>query len=226
MKIGRLMEPVTRQVYTEITRRGVVPAEPYQLHTSEKYPWLGASLDAVDTEGDLLELKNHGDWMKDESDIPGGWYLQCQTQLLITGRARIRLVVLIKGCDMKIFDLEPNAEIQAEILARSKAFWDDMKAGRVPAPTVPEDNDNYKYIWAPVTGSTIELDGFEFNAAGQMREALKKQIKALEEDLDMVEAKVKHALGENEVGVLEDGGYWSWKPDSRGYRKLLYRGPK
>lgn len=225
MKIGRLMESVTRQVYTLKTDRGVVPAEPYQLHVNPLYPWLGASLDAVDTEDDLLELKNHGDWMKDESDIPGGWYLQCQTQLIVTGRKRIRLVVLIQGSDMKIFDLEPNAEIRDEILKRSKQFHEDMLAGRVPAPTVPEDNDNYKYIWTPVAGSTIELDS-ELASLGAMRKAIKDEQKELEERLDRLEARVKYALGENEVGILPDGGYWSWKPNVKGVRSLLYRGPK
>ena len=226
MKIGRLMEGVIREVYFEVTGHRVTKADPYSLHVSERYPWLAASLDGFDPEDGLhVEMKNHAGYMTDEADIPGGWYLQIQTQLLVLDRPKARLAVLVAGSDLKLFDIEANREIQAEIVKRSKAFLDQLQAGIVPPPVCPEDSDAYKYIYQP-NGQTTILEDLDVQGEGQVRETLKQQVKQLEEQIAMIEGRIKHALGDNEVGVLPDGGSWTWKPDKNGRRSLRYKGPR
>lgn len=226
MKIGRLMEPVIRAVYEEVTGHQITKADPYSLHVSDKYPWLGASLDGFDPEiGVHVEMKNHASYMTDESDIPGGWYLQIQTQLLVLERSKARLAVLVAGSDLKIFDIEANPEIQAEIVKRSREFIERVREGRVPPPVSPEDSDAYKYIYQP-NGETVVLEDLDIQGDGAVRDTLKQQVKQLEEQIAMIEGRVKYALGDNEVGVLPDGGSWSWKPDKNGRRSLRYKGPR
>ena len=66
----------------------------------------------------------------------------------------------------------------------------------------------------------------ECEAEGPLRDELKKMA-SIEDQIAMIEGRVKWQLGEAEVqGVLPDGGYWSWKADKNGRRRLYYRGPK
>jgi predicted phage-related endonuclease len=223
MTIGRLIEPVIHQVYTLKTGRKVVAADSYKLHVSAEYPFLGCSLDAQDDEGVILETKNHGDYMRDETDIPAGWYLQMQTQMIVMKVDLIRLVVLTRGSDLAVFEIAANLEVQAEIVARAKAFYDLLQASTPPAPTVPEDNDAYKYIFQARVGESVDL-GEGFEDLGAEREAVTRQIKELEEVRDLLEARVKYAMGEATVAVLPDTGeIWTWNPDKNGRRRLIFK---
>ena len=136
-EIGRLMEKVTREVYELATDRRVVPAEPYELHAfAPDHPGsvprstpstLFSGRPAGAEPRRLHERERH----------PRPLVPQCQTQLLVTKRERIRLVILLRGCDLKIFDLTPNTEVQAEIVKRSRDFMDALEAKRTPSSGVP-----------------------------------------------------------------------------------------
>lgn len=228
MMIGRWQQATNAQAYEYVTRRKLVMADEYHLHVSEQYPWLATSLDASDSEGALVEMKNHGGWLKDEFDLPGYWYLQTQTQLLVTGRNAIRLSILCAGSDLKIFDVAPNPEVQEEIVKRSREFYDMMMdPTAVPPPETPEDNEAYKYLWTPVPKSSIVLsDDEDWDGLGTERAAFKGQIKELEDKISMIEGRVKFELGEKEVGVTPDGGLWSWAANKNGTRVLRYKAAK
>jgi len=216
---GKLMEPVIRARYEAMTGRKIVPADPYTLHVSEKYPWLGTSLDGLDSDGAIVELKNHSDYVSDVSDVPTGWLLQTQTQMLVMGVNLVRLAILCRGCETKIFDLEPHP-VAEKILAKSKAFWDLVQAKVIPRPEFADDNDGIGLLFHD-GGETLALGDDVLELCLQRAAGLDRK-KELIAGIDLVEANLKYDLGNTQVGVFSDGSKVTWKADRNGKRSLRY----
>lgn len=223
-EIGKLMEPVIIARYEAQTGRKVVKADPYTLHVSEKYPWLAASLDAFDSEGVGLELKNHGDFISGVEDIPTGWMLQTQTQMLVMDRKVWRLAIMCRGSEVKIFDLEAHP-VQAKIIEKSKRFFELVQKGEVPEPEFPGDNDGLGFAFYEPTDTVLEADSEKADELLERcleRASYLDQKRELVDALDLTEASIKYALGNATVAVLPDESKVTWKPDKNGRRSLRY----
>lgn len=222
MQYGRLMEPVTIAMYEAQTGRKVVRADSYTLQVSEKYPWLAASLDAFDSEGVMCELKNHDGYMSSADDIPTGWQIQIQTQLIVMNHKKARLVVTCRGCELKVFDIEPHPGAQAAIIKESQAFYELMQKGECPEPRFPADNDGLKaFFCTSKPGEVISL-GDDFHEKVLQRAALLQDKTQIVDSLDLVEADLKFAMGEAEVALFPDDSRLTWKPNVKGVRSLRY----
>lgn len=234
VELGRLFQPSIVKVYEKhVAPIHVIPADEYALHVSEKYPWLAASLDAMDSEGRITEIKNHHAYLSDVADIPTGWIIQVNTQMLVMDTNKARLVICCAGSEVRWFDIEPDAELQAEIVKRSREFWNMVENLEVPPPVEPDDNDGltllYRYLGQGEKSQVLSADYYDM---GIRRQELKDHLKQVEAEIDMIEAKVKYALGSSEVGYFEDyeKARWTWKTTTRKdgavYRTLLFKGAK
>jgi predicted phage-related endonuclease len=219
-EIGKLMEPVIAQAYENQTGRKVVRADSWSLHVSAKYPWLATSLDGVDSEGVILEMKNHDGYASTPADIPTGWLLQTQTQMLVMDVKAVRLVILCRGCELKVFDLEPH-EVQAKIIERSKRFHEMVEAGQVPEPEFPGDNQGLGFAFYEPTDETVNLGDDVLELCLQRAAGLERK-KEIVEELDIVEASIKYSLGNATVGLLPDESKVTWKADKNGRRSIRY----
>lgn len=220
MNIGRLMEPITIACYEEQTGRKVVRADSWSLHVSEKYPWLAASLDAIDSEGCIVEVKNHNDYISSIADVPTGWLLQTQTQMLVMGHQQARLAIMCRGSEVKVFDLESHP-VQAKILEKSKAFYDLLESGTCPEPEFPGDNDGLGFVFDEPTEETLTLgeDVLELCLDRAAKLEAKKQ---LIDEIDLTEAGIKYVMGNATVGLLPDESKVTWKPNKNGVRSIRY----
>jgi putative phage-type endonuclease len=219
MEIGRLVQPIIAQIYEKKTGRKVVPADSYTLHVSEKYPWLATSLDAFDAEGAIVEIKNHADYVRDLSDVPTGWLLQVQTQMLVMDRQLVRLAIMCRGSEVVVLDIEPHP-VQAKILEKSKVFWEQVQSKTCPAPEFPDDNAALGLVFGD-EGENVTL-GDDVLEACLQRAGLLDEKKRIVDELDLVEASVKYAMRSASTAILPDESKVTWKADKNGRRSLRY----
>lgn len=227
MKRGKLSEPIMLQLYEEETGRKVVRAAGDQLNVSEKYPWLGCSLDAMDSDGVYLELKRTTHKFRDAADIPLRWVIQIQHQAVVMGVPMIRLV-MDQPFEMVVVDVPRNEAFIARLLDVTKDFYESLSDDHPPAPKYGDDNDGlsllYRDLYEP--GTAVELDDLELMPVLEELRAAKAAEKAAKGVRDLCEAKLKHALGEAELGLFPDSPEVkvTWKKTAKGFRTLRISG--
>ena len=188
---------------------------------------LATSLDGRAEDGRIVEAKLHGDWIRDLSEVPHGWLFQVQTQLMVTRAPGAILVVLQRGVDLAVFDILPDPELQTEILLRSREFYLRIQEKNPPPPTVSADNEGvtllYKYAGDAAKGLVLNND---YLPLLRQRKELLDRKKEVYNDLDLVEANIKFALGSAESAWIEDAETVkvSWKTSKNGVRQLRVYG--
>lgn len=223
MRRGKLSEPLLLQLYEEETGNKVVRAAGDQLFKSEKYPWLGTSLDAMNDKGVYLELKRTTHKFRTAADIPLRWQIQVQHQMVVMDQPVIDLV-MDQPFEMVIIPVVRNEAFIEKLLEVTKEFYESLSNDAPPYPKYAEDNDGlsllYRELFEP--GSVEELDGLEIMPVLDELADAKRAERAAKERRDLAEAKLKHALGEAEVGLISDYPEVkvTWKKTAKGYRTL------
>jgi predicted phage-related endonuclease len=227
MRRGKLSEPIMLQLYEHETGRKVIRAAGDTLNVSEKYPWLGCSLDAVDSDGVYLELKRTTHKFRTAEEIPLRWVIQTQHQMVVMDVPMVRLV-MDQPFEMVVIEVPRNEAFIERLLVDTKEFYESLSDDHPPAPKYGVENEGlsllYRDLYEP--GSTAELDGLEFEPVLEELSDVKRKQKELEERRSLAEAKLKHALGEAEVGLFPDRPEWkvTWKKTAKGYRALRITG--
>lgn len=222
MTIGKLIEGVVIEMYERMTGLTVVKSAPWVLHVSEEFPWLASSTDASDSEGTLIEIKNHDGYMDKVEDIPSGWHLQCQVEMLVMGKDRMKLVALCRGSRVVIHELVADPIVQRHIIERSKEFFATLQGDRPPAPLYPEDNGDMGKVWSPSRSELqVDLEEDEYALCEEI-EAKKAEAKEVAAERDILEAKLKDTLGYAEWGTFQDrpSARVTWKANKNGTRVL------
>lgn len=142
MKWGRLLEPVVRQEYAERTGQ-VVRLEPHQLIRHPTLPHMFCTPDGITDSGRLYEGKvarSAEGWGEEGSaDIPEAYLIQVQHSLVVTMLPVSDVAVLIGGSDLRIYEVEADAELQEMITEAEAAFWKLVQSGEPPPPKTAED---------------------------------------------------------------------------------------
>lgn len=121
-------------------------------------PWLFASPDGI-TPDAVVECKtarDYTEWGESGTDnIPTDYMIQCQTQMLCTGRQLCWLVVFFSLFDQRIYRIEAHAAMQARIIEHTGKVWSDWQSGIRPEP---QNSDDCRRLWPFLTDETINLD--------------------------------------------------------------------
>jgi len=154
---------------------------------------LGGRTDAWGETGDVLF----------EDQIPASYYVQVQTQLLVTDEEFAWLYALVARRGVCKYKVHAHAATQEAIGNAVDAWWTKhMVNNEAPALTgcskqvlskIPRRKD-----------STIELCRVEEDSVELLAE-LKEQRKAIDGEIRKEEASLIMALADNEVGTLPDG---------------------
>ena len=167
----------------------------------------GATLDGRVDSRTIVEAKTSGllgpstlaQWGEDDSDdIPDGYLLQVQAQLLVSGAELAYLAALIGGRGFAMFRVAPQADLQAAIAAKATAFIASL-AGEVAPPEPPQLDTLKRIRRQPSKVVTIDDDLKErFDEA-------KSNAKIADETKERIQREVLAAMGDAEGGMCSSG---------------------
>jgi len=145
MEWGTRLEPVIRQKYADETRRTVrwPVGDEYGYMQSERYPFMGATLDGMTDDGRGLEIKTSrsgAEWGDEGTDeVPQAYLIQCQHNMIVAGLEVFDIPLLIAGSDFRIYEVPADKELQALIIEREAEFWAMVKSKTPPEPITYAD---------------------------------------------------------------------------------------
>lgn len=140
MRLGKRLEPVIREMFTEETGLKVELAPNCYEHDTE--PWMGGSFDGFVVEADgskaILEIKTSGNdigWGDaGTAEIPDYYRTQVAWYLAISQLPRAYVAALLKGKTFRVYVIERDLALEEAIVASVKEFWTTYVVARVTPP--------------------------------------------------------------------------------------------
>jgi predicted phage-related endonuclease len=163
-----------------------------------------------------LELKSTNafrseDWL---DEPPVHVQIQGQHQLMVTGRAWMSFAVLIGGQDFRWVDVARNENFIAVMRERLAAVWRRVERAD-PPPAGAEDKDILAALYPRASpGTVVDLPALASTWDAD-RDVAVAELGKWMRIKDDSEAKIKAAIGDAEVGLLPDGGRYTWKTIAR-----------
>lgn len=156
-----------------------------------------------------------GEWGEPGSDdVPQSYLVQVMWYLGITGCAIADLAVLIGGSDYRIYTIERDGELIADLQEAAADFWTKhVQAGIAPDPQTVEDA---RHRWPQHLAAKQAVVGFEARDACIRLAEIGEQMKALEKEKDSLQALVMGHMGDAESAVFTAGdpALATWKTQS------------
>jgi putative phage-type endonuclease len=208
MKMGKLLEPVVANLYSERTGRRL--RRPGFMRHAGPDDWMIGQIDRmVLHEPVLVEIKTskrYDGWGPDGSDqIPEDYYCQVQHYIEVSGAERAECAVLLAGSNLRIYPIAKHPEFIQIMMDRERTFWtqhvltgvppslDDTEAcARIIARMFPQEGGDKKIADSHVVALAYEL-----------RQAMENR-KVAEADLRRVENEIKYLMGEHRCLVGDD----------------------
>lgn len=222
MRMGRRLERIVAAEYRERhPERKVTNPGARTLTRHPEHPFLFATLDrTIDdpSEGPgVLEIKTTGErWAEQwEEGAPLMYQVQLQHQLMVSGLRWGVLAVLIGGRKFVEHRYERSEEFLATLLEAELEFWRSVESGE--APTIKPNAATARALerlHPDDNGESVILGGEAFEIDDRLL-AVKQQIKALEDEKEDLEGRLKSLIGANTYGVLPGVATYSWKTYER-----------
>ena len=211
MRWGTRLEGVIADAYVE--REGVALSGTQRFLRSPVHPFMLATLDAVRTDGRVVEFKTMGERAADAlgdqlgddgSDvIPLHWRCQVTHQLIVTGTDVADLAVLIGGSDFRVYTIGYDERVAARMVEMEQEFWSRVERREPPEIDPARDGANLALLY-PAPEGTLPLT---VEAECDVNEWLnvKQEIARLQKTADRLKTAVVAALGPFAEGHLSDG---------------------
>jgi predicted phage-related endonuclease len=135
--------------------------------------------------------------------------------MAVTGMQWSSFAVLIGGQHFHWCDMRRDEGAIKTLIELEEEFWHLVKTGTAPPA---DDSDSttktLARLYPRASEKAIAL-GTEFYFHARMRVQLKNAAKFIEKKLQAIDNLLKAAIGEAEIGLLEDGAGFSWKNQHR-----------
>lgn len=220
---GQVFEEPIAKKYVQVTGRTLIDHGRFAIRTSDAHPFMHCTIDreilpfdGQPGPGDL-SVKNVGafklkDW---EVEPPVQYQIQLQHELAVTGLQWGSFAVLIGGQKFAWLDVPRNEKFIDYLIEKEAEFWDLVQRDIPPEPDASDScREVLLRLYAKDTGESKELP-IEFAEYAERRRALKEQAKAIEEELQGIDNRIKAAIGDAAIGILPTGGGFSWKYQHR-----------
>jgi len=175
--------------------------KPWNLVKADSYHWLpehrlGATPDFWIGDDGLLQAKTTSpqQWEKWHGIVPLAYTLQTLTEMLVTGRTRGVLAVMIRtsGHPIHYYEVPRHEAAERRILDAVAAWWRAFDAGEFPA-VMPIGAAAEMLV---DDGSHIDLSGDNFLCSMlPQRERLKREISGAEKAVAEIDGAIKDAMG-------------------------------
>jgi putative phage-type endonuclease len=97
---------------------------------------------------DWLQFQRQWPEVEGEREAPAHIEIQVQAQLHVIERKWAAIGVLVGGNEFKLLVRDYDADVGKAFEARTKQFWKDLKAGKVPPAVFPQDADLIAHIYS------------------------------------------------------------------------------
>lgn len=200
MRQGREMEEYVARRFTEETGKKVRRAN--TMFYDEKNPFMFADVDRmVIGENAGLECKTASPFMAEYwagDKIPLSYQMQCYHYMSVCNADAWYVAVLIYGREFKVYKLERDEEIIANLIQLEKNFWEEHVLKRVlPDPDGSKLADSViAEYFKESTGAVIPLQGFDDKL--KRREELVVLMDKLESEKRQIEQELKMYMGDAE----------------------------
>ena len=209
MRLGRDMEPILRQLFTEET--GLQVRQDNHIRYDDEYPFLSTNLDGRIV-GDKvpIELKTTG--MVWDGMIPDNYFCQLQHQMMVTNSPYIYFAVLVLSNFGKQFIVEKydrNERFIADMRAKMVNFWmNHVVTGDAPDPvSVKDARLLYKDT---IEESTIE-GSFDMITICEKIKDYNKDIKKIKSKADELRVSIMDTMKEDEIMTYKGSILSTWK---------------
>lgn len=218
MKAGRYLEDAVSQFWADETGRTVIKSSAGAwLYKNTEKGFLQASPDRTfwipgmpknnDNKG-ILECKTT-QMSIDADDLPKHWFCQVQYQLGVAELQQGSLAWLCSGREFGYKDIAFVPDFYGWMIEEIERFWVDNIIGNVePAATNVQDV-LLKYN-RHTDGKVIEVDDEIFKAYTKLKE-VRKELAAVENQKDELEAKIKMGFGDAEAISYGGATLATWK---------------
>lgn len=202
MRMGRILEPVVCQLYSEAT--GTTPLWFDKTIRHEKEPIVigtpDARLDEAWQRG--FEAKTAGldqawRWGAEGDLIPQEYLIQCQWYMLLTGAPAWVIAVLIGGDTFKTFDLVAAPDLQGMLLEAGRRFWRDHIEKQNPPPIDASfaARDYLRKTFPEGVGEPREATVHEAELMSEIVRA-KKELKFVTDRTETLQNELKLSIGD------------------------------
>lgn len=185
---------------------------PVTHYTHQKYSWARAQIDRlIEGTDELLEVKTCSAFKLKEWDgesIPQEYILQVYWQMLITGRRKAWIAVLIGGQKFLYKCVDADDEFQKKLLNDAISFWDMVCT--MKAPSAIYGDDDALLALHPKANDQIQAVQ-EMETAVARRQELSQQIKDMKAEQEEIEVKIKECIGDN-LGLKTQKYLVRWTP--------------
>jgi putative phage-type endonuclease len=211
IRMGRLLEPVVRQVYADDT--GYIVRAPDTLYHA-KYDWMVAHIDGVVAEhnrgweGKSCAVPNFDEWGEEGSDeVPQEYSLQVQKYLIVTGLPTWDLSVITGRFTVRHYTIHADPELQQMIIEGEAEFIERMRSGKPPSLDYEHRSalDLIRKLYPGTNGKRMEASD-EIIAARAKLDAAKETIKIAEGIVDSMKARLLDFMGESALLAFPDDG--------------------
>ena len=212
MRRGTAWQPVIADAVHTLTGLYVVGEETLAGASDERWmatvdgllaPEAEVSIDDVTA---VLEVKTRSPHVRPNRDR---WHTQMQWQMFVTGLPRALLaeatidddVNECRGVRFEWVDADPDLHVQLVDLAET--IHAHVKAGTLPEPDSPSALDTVKAVWSSADADSDAVDLTDLEADIARFDEIKAAVKAVTEERDLLEARIRNALGESTRGQLD-----------------------
>lgn len=137
MRWGLRLEPVVLEGFAE--DHGTSVRRSGELVASERYPWAACTLDGWEMSGEELvplEVKcvdaRHAHlW---DGGPPPVVRVQVQHQLMVTGLPRARVLAMVGGNELRVYEVERDASFLEWLAEEERTFWEAVHQRSPVAP--------------------------------------------------------------------------------------------
>lgn len=204
MRMGHLMEPILKQMFTEDTGIKVRQAG---LMRSKSHPFMQVTVDGLTADGGIFESKTSTGWLSSEwedDQVPDHAELQVQHGMAVTGRSHAWVVGLLDGREWFIRRIERNEKIIAQLIEMEQYFWANhvLTMQAPPVNAMALDTLKEQHDLATDTFTTLDLEDLE--GLKKVYDDAKAREKKAKADADDVNATFRQIVGDN-TGVMVEG---------------------
>jgi len=208
MRLGRDMEPILRQLFTEET--GLQVRQDNHIRYDDEYPFLSTNLDGRIV-GDKvpLELKTTGMW---DGMIPDNYFCQLQHQMMVTKSPYIYFAVLVLSNFGKQFIVEKyerNERFIADMRARMVDFWMNyVVTGVAPDPVSVKDA---RLLYNETNQESVIEGSFDMITICDNIKEYNKDIKKIKAKADELRVSIMDTMKEDEIMTYKGSTLSTWK---------------